>query len=1581
MLSPLWKLLKRGLKEDINLKFLRSLPSEWKTHTLISRNKADLEEQSLNDLFNNLKIYEVEVNGSFPSSQNTQNIAFVSLNNTDSLNESITAAPSNSAASSKAIVSTLPNVDSLSDAVIYSFFASQSNSPQLDNDDLKQIDLDDLEEMDLKRGHFVRECRSPRDNMNKDTLRKTVPVEAYASSGSSSSLGLKNEVAPCSKACSKAYATLQAHYDNLTDEFRKSQFDVLSYKTCLESVEARLVVYQKNETVTFMPYKLDLVFTDDLNASDSVANVFNVESSTNKPSKDMSKTHRPASPIIKDWISDSKDETEIESVPKQREPSFVTSTEHVKSSRESVKKVEHSKQAAHLRTNSQKSRCHKKDWNNKADFVCRSLNHLIKDCDYYEKQMVQNLVWNRAIRLNHQNSVRMTHPHSNRNVLPTAVLTRSRLVSLNAARPVPTAGNPQQALKDKCVIDSGCSRHMTKNISFLSNFEKINGGYVVFRENPKGDTECVVLSSDFKLPDENHVLLRVPRENNMYNVDLKNVVHSGDLTCLFAKATLDESNLWNRRLGHINFETMNKLVKGNLVRDSLLPIPFWAETVNTACHVQNRVLVTKPHNKTHYELILGRSPSIGFMRPFGCPVTILNTLDPLAKFDGKADEEFLVGYSVNCKAFRVFNSRTRIVQETLHINFLENKPNVAGIRPKWLFDIDTLTMSMNYQPVVAGNQPNDNAGIKENLDASKVGKKTVYAQQYVMLSLWSTGSQDPQNTDDDDVDDAAFDFKENENDVHVFANKSDKTDNKKHDEKAKKDDKGKSHVDSPIKVRDLRAEFEEFSINNTNRVNAISTPVNVAEPNSINSANTFNTASPFDNAVSPNFGIARKSSFVDPSKYPDDPDMPELEDIVYLDDEEDVGAEADLSNLETNIHVSPIPTTRVHKYYLVNQIVGDLNLAPQTRSMTRMVKEQGGLHQINNEDFYTCMFACFLYQEEPKKVNHALKDPSWIEAMHEELLQFRLQKVWVLVDLPKGKRAIGSKWVFRNKKDERGIVIKNKVRLVVQRHNQEEGIDYDEVFSLVARIEAISQDKYIDEILRKFGFTNVKSASTPIETKKPLLKDLDGEDVDVHIYRYLKGKPHLGLWYLRDSPFKLVAYSDSDYARASLDRKSTTGGCQFLEAIIRRDLHLDDADGVECLPNEEMFEELARIGYEKPPLKLTLYKAFFFAQWKFLIHTLVQCLSAKRTAWNKFICFMASAIICLATCRKFSFSKYIFDSMVRNVDSPSKFSIYTSPGLTQKVFANIRRVGKGFSGVETPLFASMLVQPQSQAEEEVKEQLTTTFESSMSLLTTLMETCATLSQKVTELEQDKHSQDLEILQLKNRVKKLEKKKKSKSLGFKRLRRVGIAQRVESSTDIVLGAQEDNMLEIIPVSEFKVEALQVKYPIIDWEIHTEGSRTYWKTIKVEGITKEYQNFEDMLKGFDIEDLVALWNLVKEKFSSAVPSKDKEKALWAELKILFELDANDVLWKLQRYMHDPLTWKLYTDCGVHHVSLIRWHDIFMLIEKDYPLSNAVMILMLSGKLQVKEDNEVARDLVMKIFMEANKTKSRSLDTSSK
>ncbi|GKB27423.1 ribonuclease H-like domain-containing protein [Tanacetum coccineum] len=329
------------------------------------------------------------------------------------------------------------------------------------------------------------------------------------------------------------------------------------------------------------------------------------------------------------------------------------------------------------------------------------------------------------------------------------------------------------------------------------------------------NTACFVLFPDFKLPDESQVLLKVPRKNNMYSVDMKNIVLKERLTCPVAKATLDESMLCHRRLGHINFKTINKLVKDNLVRgllakhfeniktcvaclkgkqhkvsstkdknsgilknfiteienlvykklellskmvfskrrnrtlieaartmldDFKLPTTFWAEAVNTACYVQNKVIIVKPHNKTPYELFRGRTPSLSFMRPFRCHVAILNTLDHLGKFDGKSNDGFFVGYSLTSKAFRVYNIRTRKVEENLHIRFLENKPIITGDGPKWLFDIDSLTKSMNYVPFFTGTNSNDFAGLEESNGTGHTSKKTEFSQDYIVMLLWKDGS-------------------------------------------------------------------------------------------------------------------------------------------------------------------------------------------------------------------------------------------------------------------------------------------------------------------------------------------------------------------------------------------------------------------------------------------------------------------------------------------------------------------------------------------------------------------------------------------------------------------------------------------------------------------------------------------------------------------------------------------------------------------------------------------------------------------------------------------------------------------------
>nr|GEX38000.1 retrovirus-related Pol polyprotein from transposon TNT 1-94 [Tanacetum cinerariifolium] len=319
-----------------------------------------------------------------------------------------------------------------------------------------------------------------------------------------------------------------------------------------------------------------------------------------------------------------------------------------------------------------------------------------------------------------------------------------------------------------------------------------------------------------------------------------------------------------------------------------------AEAVNTAYYVQNRVLVTKPHNKTPYELLHGRLPSIGFMRPFGCPVTILNTLDPLGKFQGKVDEGFLVGYSVCSKAFRVFNSRTRIVHETLHVNFMENKPNVAGSSLAWLFDIDSLTQTMNYLPVTTENQTNTYAGLQDTKKAGKEGTHT-----NVLFPVLFDGSTNSQNNNKD----AHADGKEHDDniqksvspDIHSSSsgtqtrNQGDKTENK---------DKGKSHVVTIIRFRDLNEEFEECINNSSNGANAAGSSVSTAGLNFTNSTNDFSVAGPSNTVASPPVENSALQNVSTSSHYAD---MPNLEDYTHSDDADDVDAEADINNLESTI--------------------------------------------------------------------------------------------------------------------------------------------------------------------------------------------------------------------------------------------------------------------------------------------------------------------------------------------------------------------------------------------------------------------------------------------------------------------------------------------------------------------------------------------------------------------------------------------------------------------------------------------------------------------------------------------------------
>nr|GEZ49382.1 putative ribonuclease H-like domain-containing protein [Tanacetum cinerariifolium] len=998
------------------------------------------------------------------------------------------------------------------------------------------------------KGHFARECRSPKDTRRTgaaEPQRRHVPVETSTSNAlvsqcdgirtkeepanfalmaiSSSSSAFDNEVQSCSKACSKAYDQLHSQYDKLTLEYRKYQIGILSYQAGLESVEARLVVYKQNESIlqeninmlknevkardsvlislkqklnqakkerddlklkfdkfqtssksltellanqtnskhglgyysesdseslspsslfdriqpsgeyhdvpppvtgNFMPPKPDLVFHTAPIAVEIADSAFIVYISPAKPAQDISHPTRPMAPIIEDWpveapILDAtpkptSSKTNGSVLPKSK-PVYVTAARPVSAAGPKIM-VTKPRHAHYLNTKS------------------NSIIRRHKTCSQSSKT-------------------------SNSSQKVTAA--KAQVVSAAKGKKGKW-GNPQYALKDKGVIDS----------------------------NPKGGkiSGKGKIKTDFKLPDESQVLLRVPRENNMYNINLKDIVPSGDLTCLFAKETIDEYNLWHRRLGHINFKTINKLVKENQLSLKVKVIrsdngtefknsdlkQFYelkgikrefsvprtpqqngiAERKNKTLIEANRVLVTKPQNKTPYELLHGRTPR-------------------------KVDEGFLVGYSVNRKAFRVFNSRIRIIQETLHVNFLENKPNIAGTGPTWLFDIDSLTRTMNYQPVTAGNQSNPSAGFQKQYYAEKAGEKAT--QQYMLFPVWFTGSSNPQNKEGD----APFDGKKHDAEKPESAinlSPSSSALSGEQDDMIKKKDKGKSSVKYLTGNRDFNADFKDYYEDSSNNVSAAGPIVPIARQNYSNSTNPISVVGPSNTNTSPTRG---KSSLQDASQ---PPEMLEREDFACS-DHENVGAEADFNNLETSI-----------------------------------------------------------------------------------------TKVWILVDLPHAKRAIGTKWVYRNKKDERGIVVRNKARLVAQGHTQEEGIDYEEVFALVARIEAIRlflayasfmgfmvyqldvrsaflygtikeevyvcqpsgfkdpdypdkeykvvkalyclhqapracQDKYIAEILKKFGLTEGKSASTPIDTEKPLLKPTDGEDFDVDIYRSMIGS----LMYLTSS--------------------------------------------------------------------------------------------------------------------------------------------------------------------------------------------------------------------------------------------------------------------------------------------------------------------------------------------------------------------------------------------------------------------------------------------------------------------------------
>ncbi|GKB44512.1 ribonuclease H-like domain-containing protein [Tanacetum coccineum] len=1101
-------------QEDLNSKILSSLPPEWNTHVVVWMNKPEIETMSIDDLYNNFKIVEQKVNKSVGASSGTQNLAFMTAPSTSSTNDVNTAKPA----------------------------YENPNGSNLLQQDLEQIHEDDLEAMDLKwqlfllsmrakryyqrtgkkifinandtagydkfkvecfnchkMGHFARECRAPRNkegfdwsDMAEEQLRQNMALMAFSDSE------VYNDKT-CSKTCLKNYETLKKQCDDLIIKLNQTEFTAATYKRGLATIEEQLITYRKNE---FLFSEEVVVLRKEVACKDYEINVLTSEFEKVKQEKEgikfkiekFDKASKNLDKLLGSQITDKskkglgynaippphpliynrpkKLDLSYSSLGEFKEPKFKAYGSEVefvkpKNDEKSVKKLV--RYAEMYR--SQTPRRNQRNWNGQKSNQLGTQSTVKRP--FQPKTVLTNKRFTQKVNTAKAQAVNTARPKAVKTARPNSAVVNAVRVNQE------NAGKPQQ--DDTGFVDSGCSRHMTGNIAYLSDFKEFDGGYVTFgggahggRISGKGtlktdsldfedvyfvnelkfnlfsvsqmcdkknyvlftDTECLVLSPNFKLPDESQILLKIPRKDNMYSFDMKNIVPKESLTCLVAKATLDESMLWHRRLGHINFKNINKLVKDNLVRglptkrfendqtcvaclkekqhraslkrtlieaartmlaDSKLPTTFWAEAVSTACYVQKYGLSSQPQNKDT------------FMKFFR-----------VMKFS-------LLGYSLSSKAFRVYNIRTRKVEENLHIGFLENKPIIEGNGPKWLFDIDSLTQSMNYVPVAACTISNESA------DAS-----------YFDSPSKDVGNGEPNSAVDDQ--------KQVEDGPH---NESDEKDKSKNDSSPKEVNAAGQHVNTT-----------------SPKVNTGCFKLNTVDP-SVNTASSYELDSPKDMFK---LGVSHtlKTTHVE----------------LFSDEDE---PEVDLGNITNSYTVPTTPYPRIHKDHPIKNVIGD---------------------------------------------------------------------------------------VFRNKKDERGIVIRNKARLVAQGHMQEEGIDYEEVFAPMARIEAIrlflayasfmdflvyqmdvksaflygtieeevtqkedgifiSQNKYVAENLKKFNYTDVKSASTLVDLEKPLVKDGDADDVDVHLYRSMIGS-------LMDSPFELVPYTDSDYARATQDKKSTTRGYQFL---------------------------------------------------------------------------------------------------------------------------------------------------------------------------------------------------------------------------------------------------------------------------------------------------------------------------------------------------------------------------------------------------------------------------------------------------
>ncbi|GJV71407.1 putative ribonuclease H-like domain-containing protein [Tanacetum coccineum] len=834
-----------------------------------------------------------------------------------------------------------------------------------------------------------------------------------------------------------------------------------------------------------------------------------------------------------------------------------------------------------------RSLCKRKSFSSKTCFVYGSKFHLIKDCDFYEKQLElhNKPLWNNVAHILSFIPKAASVPAGSRN-RPTSVPAGSR------NRPASVLLENPHKNRDLGIVDSGCSRSMTGNKEKLDDFLMIVGGTVTFgggdgRITGKGTIRSSKLNfenvyyveelQNFNLWFQSSKTRTISTASNLSDLKPETRCH-----CCWQKL-LVKSTKWHRSLpaqrkatqgflqgftavrlpflllssySHRTFwsyfhqmpllqkkdetygilkdfitfienqlTTKVKAIRcdngtefknSNLIElcgskgirrdysnartpqqngvaerknrtlieaartmlaDFKLPTMFWTEAVSTACYVLNKVLVTKPRNKTPYELVSGKVPNISHLKPFGCLVTILNTSDHLGKFEGKADEGFIVGYAAHSTQDTNIHTGTQ----------------------------DDSDSECDEQVIVVPSFPSNSfSGPKVDEASDMVESSSDYAEELARLQKQAYEANATAEKHQSQADLAASRNR-------VPAGKIDSAAGVSY---------GPTETSTPV-VKPVHTDAPSLppghSLGSSEHSSRYPSPSDLA--------NTMSSSSEMEDIHHhPDTGIFSSSSYDD-----------------------DFGGT--ITNLAPSIVVDSVPTKRVNTIHPQSQILGDLTSPVQTRGTLKKSKFGASAfvsyvhdqQRNNHTDYLHCLFACFLSQLEPSSVAQALNDPAWVEAMQEEMQQFINQKVWQLVPLPDGKIAIGTKWILKNKRDARGIVVRNKARLVAQGHRQEEGIDYDEVFALVARIEAI---RLFLAFASYMGFMvyqmDVKSAFLYGEIEEEVYvtqpKGFEDPHFPKHVYRVVN-KLSLVLssrraWYARLSTFLLK----HNYRRGTIDK-------------------------------------------------------------------------------------------------------------------------------------------------------------------------------------------------------------------------------------------------------------------------------------------------------------------------------------------------------------------------------------------------------------------------------------------------------------